>query len=321
MKTEQTTIAEVASAAGVGVATVDRIINGRAAVRPETALRVLQAAEALGFRGAGLIRKRISESGRKRRLGILLQKSGSEFYQLLAQAVAQAGKDAPAAQGALVEYMDDLTPRRVVAQMRAMAAKVDALALVATEHPAICAAVDELGAQGLPIFSLVSDVGAAGLAGHVGIDNAKVGRTAAWAIANLSRRPGKIAVMVGSHRYACQEECETSFRAYFAEREHGFQILDTLVSLEDRHLAEESIHELLHQHPDLSGFYLAVGHDLTPSTGAALADGYLSMVISHPRELMAAELVAAMLRSVDGEGGAAPRRIVVPLQVFTPENV
>ena len=38
---------DVARAAGVGVATVDRVINRRAAVRPQTAQRVLEAAEQL----------------------------------------------------------------------------------------------------------------------------------------------------------------------------------------------------------------------------------------------------------------------------------
>jgi LacI family transcriptional regulator len=345
MKIEHCTIADVAREAGVGVATVDRVINQRAAVRPATALRVLKAAEAIGFRGAGLIKKRISESGKQHRLGFLLQKRASIFFQLLAQDLAHAGKAAPSVQDAVIEFMDDLTPRRVVAQMRAMAARVDALALVATEHPHICEAIDELSAQGLPIFSLISDVSAAGRTGYVGIDNWKVGRTAAWAIANLSPKPGKIAIMMGSHRYVCQEQCEISFRSYFVDKAPGFQILETLISLDDRHLAEEALHELLEQHPDLTGLYMAGGgiegvmdglrehrpagrnvvvtvcHELTPLTSAALVDGYVSMVISHPRELVAAQLVEVMLQALAGNGAGAARQVILPLQVFTPENI
>ncbi|WP_426077619.1 LacI family DNA-binding transcriptional regulator [Janthinobacterium sp. PSPC3-1] len=343
MKTAPSTIADVARAAGVGVATVDRVINRRAQVRPATALRVMQAAEALGYRGAGLIRKRLDEGGGKHRLGFLLQKSGSEFFQLMAQALQQAGREAGGVHSVQVEYMDDLTPRRVVAQLRAMAGSVNALALVATEHPVICAAVEELAAEGYPVFSLVSDLSATGLAGHAGVDNVKVGRSAAWAIAHLGRRPAKVAVMVGSHRYACQEECETSFRTYFQQHELEFDIdlLDTLISLEDRHLAEETIHELLHRHPDLTGFYLAGGgiegvldglralgpeydfvtvcHDLTPLTRAALADGHVAMVISHPRDAIAGGLVAAMCDALDS--GTGPRRCVVDPLLFTPENI
>lgn len=343
MKIENCTIADVAKEAGVGVATVDRVINQRAPVKPETAQRVLKAAEAIGFRGAGLIKKRINENGKKHRLGFLVQKRGSIFFQLLAQALTDASRAAPSIQGALIEFMDDLTPRRVVEQMREMATKVDALALVATEHPHICNAIDELSAQGLPIFSLISDVTAVKRTGYVGIDNWKVGRTAAWAIANLNPKPGKIAIMMGSHRYVCQEQCEISFRSYFRERALDFQILETLISLEDRNLAEEATLELLQQHPDLVGFYVAGGgiegvmdglrahspaqkiitvcHELIPLTSAALIDGYVSMVISHPRELLSTQLVDAMINALGGKGSDGPQQFILPLQVFTPENI
>lgn len=343
MKIKNCTVADVAREAGVGVATVDRVINQRASVKPETAQRVLKAAEALGFRGAGLIRNRINESGKKHRLGFLMQKRDSIFYQLLGQALTDAARASPSIQGALIEFMDDLTPRRVVEQIREMATKVDALALVATEHPHICNAIDELSEQGLPIFSLISDVTAVKRAGYVGIDNWKVGRTAAWAIANLSPKPGKIAIMIGTHRYVCQEQCEISFRSYFREKAPDFQILETLISLEDRGLAEEATLELLQQHPDLVGLYVAGGGiegvmdglrehsptqkmitvcvDLTPVTSAALIDGYVAMVISHPRELLATHLVDAMINALEGKGSDGPQQLILPLQVFTPENI
>ena len=49
------TIANVAEAAGVSVATVDRVLNARHSVRETTAERVLAAAEAIGFHAAPLL--------------------------------------------------------------------------------------------------------------------------------------------------------------------------------------------------------------------------------------------------------------------------
>ena len=43
------TIEDVAEAAGVSVATVDRVLNGRAAVRPKTAEKVEQAIRRLNY--------------------------------------------------------------------------------------------------------------------------------------------------------------------------------------------------------------------------------------------------------------------------------
>ena len=45
----------------------------------------------------------------------------------------------------------------------------------------------------------------------VGIDNLKVGRTAAWMISKCARKPGKVALLVGSHRFHGHELREIGF--------------------------------------------------------------------------------------------------------------
>lgn len=55
------TIATVAEHAGLSVATVDRVLNARAPVNPDTAEQVFQAAEAVGYFAARLIGQRIRE--------------------------------------------------------------------------------------------------------------------------------------------------------------------------------------------------------------------------------------------------------------------
>src|SRR3954452_3361680 len=49
-------IADVAARAGVGVATVSRVLNGRVGVRPSTRERVIEAIEALNYRPSSLAR-------------------------------------------------------------------------------------------------------------------------------------------------------------------------------------------------------------------------------------------------------------------------
>ncbi|WP_339646323.1 LacI family DNA-binding transcriptional regulator, partial [Jannaschia helgolandensis] len=53
------TINDLARAAGVSTATVDRVLNGRASVRPETARRVYEAAQTIGYHAAALIGHRV----------------------------------------------------------------------------------------------------------------------------------------------------------------------------------------------------------------------------------------------------------------------
>ena len=95
---------------------------------------------------------------------------------------------------------------------------VDAIAVVTVDHPRITEAIERLRAIRVPVVAVISDLTAPGRAGYVGLDNWKVGATAGWAMSKLCKRPGKIAVFVGNHRYLCQDMCEIRFRSYFRER-------------------------------------------------------------------------------------------------------
>jgi len=310
---EAPTMSDVAREAGVGVATVDRVINRRAPVREDTAQRVLAAAERLGFHRTALIRRRLAEPAARRRLGFLLQDRSVAFYRELGRELEGAARASQAE--AQVVHLDELSPQRVAEALLALTQGCDAVALVAADHPQVSAAIAAASTRGVPVFALISDLPSPELAGHVGIDHRQVGRTAAWTLARLCRQPGPVGLILGSHRYLCQEQCEASFRAWLRENAPDFRILETLVSLEHPALAEQATLELLHRHPDLVGIYVAGGgiegvlrglagqrpaglqtvcHDFTEVTREALLDGRATVVLSHPRDWIAQRLVQDM---------------------------
>lgn len=84
------TLRDIAVQAGVGVATVDRVLNRRAPVTPKTATRVLAAAQALNYHARGLMRQRIDQRVPARTLGFILQGRGKWFYQSLARHIRDA---------------------------------------------------------------------------------------------------------------------------------------------------------------------------------------------------------------------------------------
>ena len=55
------TIADLAQASGVSVATVDRVLNRRLPVREATAMRVVAAAGQIGYHATGLLKQRLAE--------------------------------------------------------------------------------------------------------------------------------------------------------------------------------------------------------------------------------------------------------------------
>jgi transcriptional regulator with XRE-family HTH domain len=90
------TIADLARAAGVSVATVDRVLNARHRVREPTAERVLGAAVAIGFHGTPLLKSRLRSNVPERTFAFLLQREDA-FY-------AQFGADLAAATLALTQF-------------------------------------------------------------------------------------------------------------------------------------------------------------------------------------------------------------------------
>lgn len=335
------TIADLALAAGVSVSTVDRVLNGRDPVRRPTAERVLAAAERIGFHGTGAIRQRLGADAPERKLAFVLQQRSVPFYALLGDALAEAAR---AARGRpRVVYLDDLAPESVAGRLLEAGEEADAVALVAADHPRVTGAIDQLHARGVPVLALVSDLSAPNRAGYVGLDNWKVGRTAAWAVANLRRRPGNVAILVGSHRYRCQEACEMGARSYFREHCPDLHLLAPRTSLEDDRYAHESTLDLLKRDPELVGLFVAgggiggvmgalrdegaaervvtVGLDLTDETRSGLIDGTVRLILSHPFRPLAEAAVAAMLRAVEGGRPDPPQQVLLSFDVCTPENV
>lgn len=178
---------------------------------------------------------------------------------------------------------------------------------------------------------------------YVGLNNRKVGRTAAWMIAKAAKRPGKVAVFVGSHRFHGHELREIGFRSYFREHAPDFEVLDTLVNLETSEITHEATLDLLHRHPDLIGFYVAGGgmegaisaireehlegkylvavNELTPESRAALADEVVMLAIATPLPSLCRELVRLMVSAIENGPAVVPGQTFLPFEMYVPENI
>lgn len=335
------TIQDLAEKAGVSVSTIDRILNGRDKVRSGTAERVLAAAEELEFYALPALRKRLQVDQPKLRLGFVLQQSHRTFYRLIAEALTEAAAQSPEPVDVVVEHLDDLTPEAVADRMLKIGESVQAIAVVTAEHARISNAIETLSARGVPTYGLISELTAACGTGYIGLDNWRVGRTAGWAIAGLSKRVGRVAILVGNHRYRCQELNETGFRSYCREHAPEFSLLEPLQTFEDNNAAREVTEQLLRREPDLVGLYVSgggmkgvlqalkaagkgsdiivVGHEMTDHTRDGLMDNLLSMVFAHPIRRLAAEAIAQMQRDLGA--GAAPAKRILNFEIYGSENI
>lgn len=294
------TIEDVAARAGVSVATVDRVLNSRATVRPLNVKRVEAAIRALNYHPDRLAAR--LARGREYRFCFVLPVGDNVFMKGLEREIAG--------------HTQHLAAERVIADVRhtdvfdaaALAGTLDSIhgydgvAVVALDHPRVREAVNGLIARGTEVVTLVSDVPGAARAHFVGIDNSAAGRTAATLMGRfLGGRVGKVAVIAGA--LALRDHAERHF-GFVQVLGQEYRNLTLLPVREERDSASRTGHatsELLAAHPDLIGLYnvgagtdgivealrnstharpMVIAHELNEVSRAALIDGTLAAVIA-----------------------------------------
>ena len=338
------TLNDTAIAAGVGIATVDRVLNNRAPVRDDTARRVAEAAEKLGYHAQGFLAARDQRTLPAMTFGFVLSKEKQPFYQNLAREIETAVAARRDIRGkARITFVPATTPDDFCAAISGLSAQCDAVAGAALNHPQVTRTVADATAKGVPFFTVLNDFAEPARRAYYGMDNIKVGRLAAWMLATKIRTPGKIAVFVGGSRWHGHVLRETGFVSFLREQAPEFTLLDTLVNLDTRQVTYEATLDLLSRHADLRGIYVAgggiegalaalrearpagkialVGNELTQDRRAALVDGYMTMVISTPLQLLCQRLIDHMVGAVLNEPNLPSGQQILDPLLYLPESV
>lgn len=295
-------IVEIAAAAQVSTATVDRVLNNRGGVRKATVVRVLQAAEDLGYMPKLL--PSASPQAKPGRLIFLLPAGTNPYLQQLA-ALIRSTACVPSPFNVLCDchFVKGFDPAALADAIRCSGAKGDGLAVMGLEHPVVREAINEVSRKGTPVVTIVSDVSRCERAAFVGLDNRSVGRTAAYLLGRFcGRQDGEVALIAGSLGYLAHNEREMGFLSLMEESFPGLRIVGVREGHDDFMENYQLTVSLLEQHPDLVGIYniggssggvasalreagkassiVFIGHGLSDDTRALLIDGTMDVVIS-----------------------------------------
>lgn len=177
---------EIAAAAGVSVATVDRVLNERGSVSAQARDRVVAAARELAVPRLlpdtrhGLIH-----------IDILLPDNRSPFFQRLRQALQQA---LPMLDQRVVVHQQTLGEKDEAGLLRALRPRPylrQGLIVAAPDTPAVQLALQAAIQRGEQVVLVVSNVAGLPQARYVGIDNHAAGRTAGLLLGRLCRQRGR----------------------------------------------------------------------------------------------------------------------------------
>ncbi|WP_224814233.1 LacI family DNA-binding transcriptional regulator [Hasllibacter sp. MH4015] len=307
------TLPDLAEAAGVSTATVDRVLNNRDGVSPRTRALVHAAARRIGY----LPQEEEATPPRPVHLAAILPAGTNRFIRDLAHALGNQAKGQQNVTLTLHEHpgLDPQDQARILTRIR----DVDGVIVVAFNHPRVADAITRLTDRGIPVVTLATDLTGTERLAYVGVDNERAGRLAGQVIGRfLGGAPtGKVAFFAGTLAYRGHQEREMGLRQILAQDYPGLTLLDLRENREDRDRAREQTLALLRDHPDLLAIYNAGGgttgiaealeqtdrqanivfaaHEVTDSNRALLLSGTLDAVIDQDARAEAREALAILV--------------------------
>ncbi|MEO8244431.1 MAG: LacI family DNA-binding transcriptional regulator [bacterium] len=251
------TTRDLAKAAGVSLATVDRVLNDRSGVRDDTVKRVTEAIEKIGFA------RNISAANLARRKSyrflFLLPRTGDQFLDQLIGRIAEANLGfAAEMMRAEVAHIHESDPHQIANFLAALDPdQVDGVAIMAPESPQVRDAKSRLTERGIEAVAFLSGQITTGSEVFVGIDNHAAGATAGRLIGRFAeRQPGKILVIAETMRARDSLERRLGFDEVIGADYPHLTVLPSLETHGDPDRTERIVTASFRNHPDITGVYV-----------------------------------------------------------------
>jgi LacI family transcriptional regulator len=293
----------LAKAAGVSLATVDRVLNDRPGVRADTVEAVNKAIEKIGFirniAAANLARSK------SYRFLFLLPRTGDQFLAALIASIAEANQafagDMIRAEVAQIHESD---PHQIANFLGALDKdSVDGVAIMAPESPQVRDAKARLTERGIEAVTFISGQISAGRDAFVGIDNHAAGATAGRLMGRFAaRQSGSILVIAETMRSRDSLERRLGFDEVINDDYPHLTVLPSLETHGEPERTERIIRTTFASHPDMAGIYVVgaearvpllvvnrligqprpviIAHERTPFTEAGLMSRQIDALIT-----------------------------------------
>lgn len=339
--TRRVRMSDVAERAGVGSATVDRVLNDRGNVSDEVRRRVIDAARALG------IRRILPPSHHKLvRANVILARPERPLITRMAIEFRRQTQRLDTTMSIHRTILKYESPEAIAEAM--LKPGFDSVIVDAPDHPLIHGAIDLLTAKGRPVVTIISDVPGSARLAYAGTDHYKAGRSAGYFIGRMTTplRPGKVIVLCHHIGFQAHAERIRGLTDLLAAEMPHLTLAEVVRGGDDPALSEVLLRAAFKAHPETIAIYNAgagnrgvvaainagllpappifVGHELTEVTYDYLRRGLMTLTIDQSPELQAQFAIEVLLNHFGFEGASHARPPYVsdvPIVLYGPQNL
>lgn len=332
------TALDLASAAGVSLSTVDRVLNNRGGVSKDKETRVLEQARKLKIDRALNQRPQ-----RTLRVAVLLQPKSNSFHASVQDNFEAANRDFPSYNLQFqVHHIEPIKPSATAELINALSLRCDGLIIISPQNEEIAAALRDFGSGGKPVVTMVTDLRDTERYAYVGPDNRKAGRVAGDLMGRLlGKDGGEIIVIAGMISMIGHEEREMGFRAVLRERYPQCKVTGVFESMERGDMAGDLVFNALKINRKIQGVYNAsagaqtvvnamktlgnsqdvifITHELTDDRRRLMREGLIDVIIDQdPATEVRTAIEALAVYFRRREGGSLS--LITPIHVHMIEN-
>jgi LacI family transcriptional regulator len=243
---------DVIRATGLSRATVDRALNKRGGLHPETERLVQEAYDRL--RGLDRTVNAETSSLHLRPVDAVLRMGRGLTEQMFE---VQTLRNLP------VRFFDmhEKGEEQTLQVVKDLCTSIDRpLILTVKNDDALVSELARARKRGKRIVALVSDLSPEARDAYVGIDNRNAGRAAALLVGHAFKsRPAKVGVVLGNYAFRCHEDREIGFRSYLRSASPHIALTDVAKGEDSIEQTRDAVLGLIRDHPDLDALYNVAG--------------------------------------------------------------
>lgn len=251
------TMKEIADLANVSRGTVDRVLNNRGSVSPQTAQKVLQIANTLGYKPnrAGMV---LAAQKKKLRIGVILFGPENPFFQPVLEGITEKAEE-------LAAYDCTVLIRRVTfdaeAQLEAMkellSQGIHGLVLTPYNDPQVIEQINRMVEQGIPVITTNTDIQGSRRLAYVGSNYYECGRTAGGLMRLVTGGKARLGIITGSSQVLCHTERIAGFLDVIRQTAPDIQVLGISKNHDDEFESYEVTKHFLQEYPQADAIFFA----------------------------------------------------------------